>query len=99
MEHGKYCIGGITGNPQLGIVLEDNQSFEADEGSGLRLKSKKVLFLKFAKIEMVRLGSDESDNYMPYQNLSLLTPDYAESHTLSYDRQHERLVHKLTSLN
>ena len=42
---------------------------------------------------MVRLESDESDNYTPHNNISLLTPDYVESHTSSSDRDPERSVH------
>ena len=33
-------VGGISGTPQLGIVLEDHQD-SLDEGSGVRLYQKK----------------------------------------------------------
>ena len=46
-----------------------------------------------SQVEMVRLESDESDNYTPHPNISLLTPDHVESHTSSSDRYYDRSVH------
>ena len=68
-------LGGISGTPQLGIVLEDHQD-SLDEGSGMRQYQKKIFSIDYMVVEMVRLESDESDNYTPHTNTSLLTADY-----------------------
>ncbi len=78
IEKSKICaLGGISGTPQLGIVLEDQQS-SLDEGLGVRLCFKDHNFIRYIEVEMVRLESDESDNYTPHPNISLLTPDYVD---------------------
>ena len=42
----------------------------------MRQYQKKIFSIDYMVVEMVRLESDESDNYTPHPNTSLLTADY-----------------------
>ena len=76
-------------------MLEDHHG-SFDEGSGVGENIKKMFCKSILYSDVgirVRQESDDSDNYTPHQNISLLTPDYVESHTSSSDRHHDRSVH------